>query len=122
MAQVSVTIAGRAYRMACEDGQEPHLEALARHLDQRIGEMRTAFGEIGDQRLIVMAAIAIADEMAELKKTNAAMTAQIAEFNNARAKDQAHSSQVEDAAARALEDAAQRIEAMAKTVNAAGRL
>lgn len=121
MAQVSVTIAGRAYRMACEDGQEPHLEALARHLDQRIGDMRSAFGEIGDQRLIVMAAIAIADELSELKKANSAMQSQIAAFNDERAKQGAHNAHIEDASARALEDAAQRIEALAKTVNAHGR-
>lgn len=68
MSQVSVTIDGKLFRMACEDGQEAHLEALALHLDGRIGEMRKAFGEIGDLRLTVMAAITITDEVAEAKR------------------------------------------------------
>jgi cell division protein ZapA len=48
MSQVNVTINGRQFRMACEDGQEEHLLALARELDTRISGLRTKFGEIGD--------------------------------------------------------------------------
>ncbi len=65
MSQVSVTINGRQFRMACEDGQEPHLVDLARELDSRISGLRTKFGEIGDTRLTVMAALTVADELAE---------------------------------------------------------
>src|SRR6516164_956745 len=65
MSQVSVTINGRQFRMACEDGQEGHLMNLARELDNRIDRLRTKFGEIGDTRLTVMAAITVADELAE---------------------------------------------------------
>ena len=65
MSQVTVTIAGSTYRIACDDGEEQHLEGLARLLDAKIEEMRAAFGEIGDMRLHVMAAITIADELAE---------------------------------------------------------
>ena len=65
MAQVSVSIGGRAYRLACNPGEEAHLEALARRVDEQIREMRASFGEIGDQRLTVMAALKIADEVSE---------------------------------------------------------
>ena len=51
MAQVNVTINGKVYRMACEDGQEGHLQGLAARLDQMIDQLRGSFGEIGDQRL-----------------------------------------------------------------------
>ena len=61
MSQVSVTINGRQFRMACEDGQEGHLMNLARDLDSRIEGLRAKFGEIGDTRLTVMAALTIAD-------------------------------------------------------------
>ena len=57
MAHVSVTISGRQYRMACDDGQEHHLARLSHELDQRIAHLRTTFGEIGDMRLTVMAAL-----------------------------------------------------------------
>lgn len=65
MAEVTVTIAGRNYRMACDDGQEAHLQRLGDSVDQKITDMRASFGEIGDMRLTVMAAIVIADELAE---------------------------------------------------------
>jgi cell division protein ZapA len=67
MATLQLSIDGKAYRMACADGQEAHLERLAAKLDQKVGEMRQAFGEIGDMRLTIMAAITIADELTELQ-------------------------------------------------------
>jgi cell division protein ZapA len=68
MAHVSVTISGRQYRMACDDGQEHHLARLSHELDQRISQLRTTFGEIGDMRLTVMAALLLADELAEARQ------------------------------------------------------
>src|SRR5919112_3962059 len=68
MAQVAVTIAGRTYRIACGEGEERHLERLAEIYDAKVEEMRGAFGEIGDMRLHVMAALTIVDELAEAKR------------------------------------------------------
>ena len=68
MSQVNVTINGRQFRMACEDGQEGHLQQLAKELDERIVALRGQFGEIGDARLTVMAALMVADELAEAGK------------------------------------------------------
>ena len=65
MAHVTVTINGRQFRMACEDGQENHLKRLADDLDHRIEQLRTKFGEIGDTRLTVMTALTVAVELAE---------------------------------------------------------
>ena len=65
MAQVIVTIDGKAYRMACEEGQEAHLEGLAQNFDRYVGHLKTQFGEIGDLRLTVMAAIMVMDELSE---------------------------------------------------------
>jgi cell division protein ZapA len=67
MAQVSVTIDGRKYRLACNEGEEARLESLAGVIDDKIGEMRAAFGEIGDQRLVIMAALTMADNLAEAR-------------------------------------------------------
>jgi cell division protein ZapA len=79
MAHVSVTINGRQYRMACEDGQETHLMGLAEDLDRRIEGLRQRFGEIGDMRLAVMAALTVADELVEigqrLRQTEAELAA-----------------------------------------------
>ena len=72
MAQVSVTIDGRKYRLACSEGEEARLEQLAAMIDDKIGELRSSFGEIGDQRLVVMAALTIADGLTEARDEAAA--------------------------------------------------
>jgi cell division protein ZapA len=73
MAQVTVTIDGKAYRMACEEGQEPHLEGLAQNFDRYVGHLKSQFGEIGDLRLTVMAAIMVMDELSEANRKAAAL-------------------------------------------------
>mgnify|MGYP001279825339 CR=1 FL=1 len=82
MSQVSVSIDGKMFRMACEDGQEAHLAALAAHLDGRIGEMRKAFGEIGDLRLVVMAAITITDEFFEARKSSEHLAGEVRQIQS----------------------------------------
>lgn len=67
MAQVAVTINGRNYRIACEDGQEDHLAGLANYLDQKVGELVHEVGQIGDTRLLVMASLLIADELSDTR-------------------------------------------------------
>ncbi len=68
MSQVSVTIDGRKYRLACNEGEEARLTSLAGMIDEKIGEMRSSFGEIGDQRLVIMAALTIADNLTEARE------------------------------------------------------
>ncbi|AAL51494.1 MULTISPECIES: cell division protein ZapA [Brucella] len=68
MATVTVTIDGKAYRMACDEGQEEHLTGLADRFDQYVAHLKNSFGEIGDLRLTVMAGIMVMDELAEMQK------------------------------------------------------
>jgi cell division protein ZapA len=68
MAQVVVTIDGKAYRMACEEGQESHLEGLAENFDRYVGHLKSQFGEIGDLRVTVMAAIMVMDELSDAQR------------------------------------------------------
>ncbi len=68
MAHVSVTINGRSFRMACDDGQEDHLLRLAAEVNGKVDQLKGAFGEIGDTRLTVMAAIMVADELADTRR------------------------------------------------------
>jgi cell division protein ZapA len=117
MGQVTVSIAERTYRIACDDGQEDHLVALAQDLDDRIGEMRKAFGEIGDSRLTVMAAIAVLDERSELKRRLAALEEQVAQLRDDRLATEAHTATELNALASAITDAADRIETVARTLN-----
>ena len=67
MPQVTLTIAGKTYRVACGEGEEARLGALAEDLDGRIGALRGSFGEIGDLRLHVMAGLTLADELGEAR-------------------------------------------------------
>ncbi len=68
MPSVSVTINGKTYRMACDDGQEAHLIELAARFEQYVEHLKGSFGDIGDQRLTVMAGVMVTDELDELKK------------------------------------------------------
>src|SRR5271154_4400326 len=117
MTQVSVTINGRQFRMACEDGQEGHLMELARELDTRISGLRAKFGEIGDTRLTVMAAITVADELSEAGLRIKRLEEELAALENARvaASDQAKTAQT--SVATALAAAAERIEGITKKLN-----
>lgn len=68
MAQVNLTVNGRIYRMACEDGEEEHVEKLGARFDAAIDELRGALGEIGDQRLMVMAGILMTDRLDDTER------------------------------------------------------
>jgi cell division protein ZapA len=117
MPQVSVTINGRQFRMACEDGQEGHLRQLAAELDQRIAALRGQFGEIGDARLTVMAALMVADELTETARKVRRLEEELAALQDARvaAGDRAQATQA--ALVAAFTAAAERIETMAKKLN-----
>jgi cell division protein ZapA len=117
MAEVSVTINGRVYRMACDPGQEDHLARLGRELDQRIAQLRESFGEIGDTRLAVMAAIMVADELAELKRRLRTADQEIQSLKDARERAAQRSEEGEHALADILETTAERIERLAQSLN-----
>lgn len=117
MAEVSVTINGRVYRMACDPGQEDHLARLGRELDQRISQLRDSFGEIGDTRLAVMAAIMVADELAELKRRLRSADQEIQSLKDARERAAQRNEEGERALAEILESTAERIERLAQGLN-----
>jgi cell division protein ZapA len=117
MAQVSVTINGRRFNMACEDGQEEHLLALAREFDERIGGLRSKFGEIGDTRLTVMAALTVADELAEISVRVKRLEEELAAGKAARVAAAERGKDAEAVVASALEAAAERIESITRKIN-----
>ena len=65
MSQVLVTINGHPYKFACDDGQEPRLRRLAQYVDARVSEFVAAVGQVGDAKLLLLVALAIADELAD---------------------------------------------------------
>jgi cell division protein ZapA len=117
MSQVSVTINGRQFRMACEDGQEGHLMNLARDLDSRIEGLRTKFGEIGDTRLTVMAALTLADSLAETGLRITRLEDELATLKDTRVQSINLDKAAHSAIATALNAAAERIESIVKKLN-----
>lgn len=67
MSQVDVKINGKAYRIACEDGQENRLTDLARMVDGHVADLVEQVGQVGDTRLLVMASLMVADELVDLR-------------------------------------------------------
>jgi|SRR5579863_8673313 len=106
MAQVSIEVNGRPYVVGCEDGQERRLGELARGVDAQVRQVARDVGPLGETRLILMGALVMADEMAELRAELEALRAEIAEAR-------AGLGRAELSAIAALEAAAAQIEALA---------
>lgn len=70
MAQVTLSINGRTYPIACDDGQEEHLLKLSKYLDQRVSELASSMGQIGDARLLLMAGLLVSDELSDALADN----------------------------------------------------
>jgi len=117
MSQISVTINGRQFRMACEDGQEGHLVELARDLDARIVGLRDKFGEIGDTRLTVMAAITLSDELSEASLRIRRLEEELAALQDARVAASERDKAMQAQVASALASAAERIEDITRKLN-----
>ncbi len=118
MAQAVVSIAGRTYRMNCDEGEEAHIDALAQLVDAKITDLRAAFGEIGDQRIVVMAALTVADELFAANKKLEEQGEELAQ-----ARDQAdllkmRQQEWAEWMASTLSEAAERIASAARTLNA----
>jgi cell division protein ZapA len=120
MAQVNVTISGKSYRMACDDGEEERLAQLAETLDQAIERLRTRFGEIGDQRLTVMAAITLADQHAEAERRLGEVEARIAALEAAHGDADSSRFAADADVARAIAALAERVEAAAMRIGGNG--
>ena len=117
MNHINVTINGRQYRMACEEGQEMRLLRLAENLETRVEALRGRFGEIGDARLTVMAALTVCDELHDAGQRIRALEAELATLRDVRvaASDRAKATQA--AVASALNAAAERIERTTQVLN-----
>jgi cell division protein ZapA len=121
MPQVMVTIAGKTYRMACDDGQEEHLFGLAGRLDKTIDELRKVFGEIGDQRLTVMSAITVLDQLSEAERRQRGLEAEVQRLTESRDRLLDQQREIEGRVAGRLGTAAARVEALADRLSGRGR-
>lgn len=79
-----MVINGKTYRMACDEGQEQHLLSLAKRFDSYVGGLKDSFGEIGDQRLTVMAGVMVTDELVEVQKKLRGVETELASLRRTR--------------------------------------
>lgn len=120
MPEVNVEINGRKYRMACEEGQEPHLQMLADTFNRKIDSLKGSFGEIGDSRLTVMAGIAAIDELEEAQQQIAKLKQDVADLTRAGQEMAAETEEIEQKFARQMSDAARKIESIATAIDETG--
>jgi cell division protein ZapA len=106
MGQVTVVLNGRTYRLECGEGEESHLIALAEYLGTHVEDMKRKFGQVGDDRLILMASLLVTDELWELKREMEQMKATLATARRDR-------SVADESAKSAKADLAGRIDAVA---------
>ena len=105
MAQITVTVNGRDYQVACDDGEEGRLAKLGTALDSRIKKLTAVAGQIGDARLLVMVSLLLADELADVYME----LEEIRASDNVIATDEKLSENIEEMAKR-IENIAERIE------------
>jgi cell division protein ZapA len=117
MNHVNVTINGRQYRMACEEGQENRLLKLAEGLESRVEQLRGKFGEIGDQRLTVMAALTACDELLDANARIRNLEQELNGLRDVRVAAVDRARQTQAAVASALNAAAERIERTTQVLN-----
>ncbi|AMA60433.1 hypothetical protein TSA1_07675 [Bradyrhizobium nitroreducens] len=117
MSHINVTINGRQYRMACEEGQEVRLLKLAETLETRIQSLRGKFGEIGDARLTVMAALTVCDELVDTSNRVRTLEQELTELRDFRNAAVERARMTQTAVVNALNAAAERIEKSTQVLN-----
>ena len=110
MPQVAVQINGKTYRMACDEGQEAHLLDLAQRFDRTINQLKGSFGEIGDQRLTVMAGVMVTDELVALQHKVTGLESEVAKLRV----NSGGNSDREEQISKALDNTAKRIGAISE--------
>lgn len=111
MADVSVTINGRQYPIACEDGQEEHVTRLAAYVDRRATDLADEVGQVGSAQLLIMVGLLVADELSDAFNEIERLQAEAKELEvQARERAQA---ELDETLAPAVEGLAEHIEAIA---------
>jgi cell division protein ZapA len=119
MPLVNVMVNSRAYTIACDDGEEEHLKALAAEVDVKVQELLGSVGQVGDQRLILMSALLLADELHAATTQLEAAKRELAAERGSREELNGRVAQSESVAADVLENAVKRIEDIAAKLNGA---
>lgn len=117
MGQVTITLNGRTYKMACDDGQENYLLGLVGQVDGHVESLKSSFGQIGDTQLLLMASIVISDELAEARRKVERLEQELHDLKGARDSAAETLDEAQASVARTLDAAAERVETLTRWVN-----
>jgi cell division protein ZapA len=119
MPLVNVTVNDRAYTIACDEGEEDHLRELAAHVDSKVRELTDSVGQAGEQRLLLMAALVIADSHFESLALSEKRARELAELTESKESLKRRLAELEERAVAALDSAAKRLDDVAIRVGRA---
>lgn len=123
MGQVRITLNGRGYDIACEDGQEEHVMRLANAMSERVNQLVAANGQVGEARLLLMAGLLMADDLhserAKAAATVATSTAPAAEADSTSGSNNDSVQQAYEYVADVFEQLSDRLEVVANTLEGA---
>ncbi|MGI9382061.1 MAG: cell division protein ZapA [Methyloligellaceae bacterium] len=117
MGQVNITLNGRTYNLECDDGEEDHLIRLAGQMSENLQTLRGRFGQVGDDRLLLMAGLMFADELAETRKRLEDLQGKLAEIGRDRAAADEQIGMAQAEVAERIAAAADRIQALNAQLN-----
>jgi cell division protein ZapA len=113
MAEVSVTVNGHAYVIGCDDGEEEHLQNLAAYVDRHVQQLAESVGQVGEARLMLMAALLVADELSDVLARIEELKTEMTALREATGQLSKRADMAESRAAESITKAARRIEEIA---------
>jgi len=114
MAQVVLTVNEHSYTMQCNDGEEEHLRDLGQVLDAEVNKIKSAVGQVGDIRLLLMCGLVIADRLSETLQRVEELEDQVQGLRQERVQAGSKDPQLSDEVTNRLDAAADRIESLAR--------
>jgi len=115
MPQVTLTIGNKTYRLACAEGEEPRIHALASHFSARVDELGERFPRMPADQLFLMAALIVTDEMFEAREELQATLKQIARLGGTQSNAQSGKGQSGTEMAKIVKDASARLDTLGQT-------
>jgi len=121
MGQVNVSVNGRNYTVACDNGQEKHVAELAQYIDGHITELAASVGQVGDARLLLMASLLVSDELSEMVGRIETLEDELEDMKKVNLEASRKANTAEAKVADVLEAAAKQIEDVSSRVEATSR-
>lgn len=110
MAQVTLTLNGRNYTVACGEGEEQHLLDLAKYYDAQIQTLVGEMGQVGDTRLLMLGGLMIADQLSDMVKKVEDVKAELGRLKGERSSLEQRANFAESRITEILETATRRID------------